>query len=98
MSSSTILIICGFNMWVLSQIIHEIITDIICHSDFFFRISKINKIGPMVAGNELGVKVFHTGPTFDFFFVLTFGKKCEKNYFKMNSICKENYSPEIVQY
>lgn len=63
----------------------------------FFRISKINKIGPMVAGNELGVKVFHTGPTFDFFF-LTFGKKCEKNYFKMNSICKENYSPEIVQY
>ena len=34
----------------------------------FFRISKINKIGPMVAGNELGVKVFHTGPTFDFFF------------------------------
>ena len=21
----------------------------------------------MVAGNELGVKVFHTGPTFDFF-------------------------------
>ena len=27
----------------------------------FFRISKINKIGPMVAGNELGVKVFHTG-------------------------------------
>ena len=38
----------------------------------------------MVAGNELGVKVFHTGPTFDFFF-LTFGKKCEKNYFKMNN-------------
>ena len=34
---------------------------------FFFRISKINKIGPMVAGNELGVKVFHTGPTFVFF-------------------------------
>ena len=51
----------------------------------------------MVAGNEVGVKVFHTGPTFDFFF-LTFGKKCEKNNFKMNSICKENYSPEIVQY
>lgn len=51
----------------------------------------------MVAGNELGVKVFRTGPTFDFFF-LTFGKKCEKNNFKMNSICEENYSPEIVQY
>lgn len=64
----------------------------------FFRISKINKIGAMVAGNELGVKVFHTGPTFDFFFLLTFGKKFDKNCFKMNSICKENYSPEIVQY
>ena len=35
MLSSTVSIICGFNMWVLSQIIHEIITDIICHSDFF---------------------------------------------------------------
>ena len=78
MSSSTILIICGFNMWVLSQIIHEIITDIICHSDFFFRISKINKIGPMVAGNELGVKVFHTGPTFDFFFFSHLAKNVRK--------------------
>lgn len=32
----------------------------------------------MVAGNELGVKVFHTGPTFDFFLFSHLAKNVRK--------------------
>ena len=97
MSSSTILIICGFNMWVLSQIIHEIITDIICHSDFFLESVRSTKLVLWLQVMNWVLEYFTLAPHL-IFFLLTFGKKCEKNYFKMNSIYKENYSPEIVQY
>ena len=68
MSSSTILIICGFNMWVLSQIIHEIITDIICHSDFFLESVRSTKLVLWLQVMKWVLKYFTLAPHLIFFF------------------------------
>ena len=55
-------------MWVLSQIIHEIITDIICHSDFFLESVRSTKLVLWLQVMNWVLKYFALAPHLIFFF------------------------------